>query len=506
MALVNVERDRRFFYGDFHRLTNRIANAMRNALLLRRGDLYLNILHNDNLPLVHVPTILKGDATAIFCNIRDSLDVHAWQVAYTKPKVVLIENELLASHLAMLRSHGVTVVCMDPLREPCEGVLYFWDLIQNASEETPNTVLDDRDHIALIRFTGGTTGTSKPAMYTPDNLFSVRDSFFALDDTDWSPRTRILHVAPVSHGSGLFLIAGLMSGACNVTLNEANLAEFCRVVERERATCTFVVPTLLYRLLDLAEATNSDLSSLQNIFYGAAPMSPGRLKQLQGRFGNNFVQLYAATENYCIALQLNKAAHRAESQEQERRLGAAGRPVAGVEIAIMDSQGAPVEIGKVGELWLRSRGTISGYYKNPEQTELEFVDGFWKSGDMGFMDADGFVYLVDRKKDLIISGGFNIYPSEVEMVINSHEAVLVSAVVGIPHEDWGEAVHAAVVLREGMAIDEDELITFVKVRLGSYKAPKSLAIVSELPMTPAGKVLRRTVRDQYWKDQSRNIG
>jgi len=512
-ALVNTERNRRYTYKELHLLTNKIANMIRETLLLGVGDHFVTILDNDNMSLLHLPTIFKGAATGAFTNYRDSLEEHTWQVNYASPKVAFIETSLLESHYEMLRELGVTVVCMDPVpesfsKESREGLYYFWDLLENISDQNPNIEFDDREHTVLIRFTGGTTGKGKAAAYCFDNWLGVRDSFYALPDNAWSCDTRMLHIAPISHGSALLWLPGFYAGACNVTLNEPDLVRYCRTIEQERITNSMLVPTILYRLLELPEAQQSDFSSLKNMFYGAAPMSPAKLEQLHTKFGNIFIQVYASTEHVGIALSLSKAAHRINKPEDATRLAAAGQPTSGVEVVIMDDKGSPVTVGEdkeVGEIWLRSRSTIKGYYKNPEKTAEEFVDDYWKSGDMGYMDPQGFIYIVDRKKDMIISGGFNIYATEVEAVINGHDAILMSAVVGIPHEEWGEAVHAEVMLREGMLLEEQELIDFVKNKLGRYKAPKSVSIVAQLPTSAVGKVLRRSVRDKYWKGSARQI-
>ena len=172
----------------------------------------------------------------------------------------------------------------------------------------------------------------------------------------------------------------------------------------------------------------------------------------------------------------------------------------------MDDNGQPVEVGSPGEIWMRSRGTIDGYYKNPEATKAEFVDGYWKSGDIAYQDDQGFIFMIDRKKDMIITGGFNVYSVEVESAINAHEAVLNCAVIGVPHEEWGESVHAEVILRDSMSVDEKELIAFVKEKLGGYKSPKSIKYVDQLPVSAVGKVLRREVRDKYWKKNERQLG
>jgi len=504
-AVVNVERNRRYNYQQFHLLTNQIVNMMRDTLGLVKGDCFLNILDNDNMSLLHVTTIFKGDVMGSFTNSRDSIEEHRWQVDCVKPKVVFIENSLLDSHYEMLSEHDTIIVCMDPLSQPREGVKYFWDLIESASDSNPNIEIDDRDHVALIRFTGGTTGKGKPAMYCADNWLSIRDSFYAQPDKVWNDETRLLHLAPISHGSGLLWLAAFYAGGCNLTLNEPDLIRYCETIQDEQVNSAMLVPTILYRLLELPEATSFDISCLQTMFYGAAPMSPGKLTQLQEKFGNIFIQIYGSTEHPAIALSLSKLDHRVETDEAKVRLASAGRATAGVEVVIKDDDNNTVGPHQVGEVWIRSRGTIKGYYNSPEQTAEEIINGYWRSGDIGYQDELGYVFLVDRKKDMIISGGFNVYATEVESAINGHSAVFLSAVVGIPHEEWGEAVHAEIILRDGQTLDTDELIQFVKDQLGSYKAPKSVLLVKELPMSVVGKVLRRHVREKYWKAVGRNI-
>jgi fatty-acyl-CoA synthase len=505
-ALVNVERGRRYTYRQLHLLTNQIVNAMRSALSLGAGDVYLCVLQNDNLSLLHLPTIFKGAATAAYSNYRDSLEELAWQVQAVKPKVAFIENALLKTHAGMFREAGVTIVCMDPLSEPADGVLYFGDLLQGASDKNPDVVLDDRDHIALIRCTGGTTGKGKPVPYSIDNWLAQRDSCFAVVDMDWSDGARALHMAPMSHGSAIMVLPVLFCGGCTVTLNEIDLDRYCQIIERERITTSMAVPTMLYRLLDLPSAQQYDLSSMSTFFYGGAPMNAAKLKQLQSRFGNVFTQGYAASESVALSIALTKADHRVDKPEDEARLASTGRITGSSEVRLMDDEGKPVAQGETGEIWLRSRTTVKGYYNDPDQTAQEFVDGFWKSGDIARMDEAGYIYIVDRKKDMIISGGFNVYAAEVEAALGLHEAVLMSAIVGIPHEEWGEAVHAEVVLRHGASVEDIELMQHVKEKLGAYKAPKSVAFVRELPLTPVGKVLRRAVREKYWKRGDRQIG
>lgn len=504
-AIVNVERNRRYSYREFHELTNRIAAVLRTTLQVGTGDKFLLILENDNLSLLHFAAIFKQEGTAVFTNYRDKLEEHQWQVELVKPKAVLVENALLASHHGMLRAHGCTIVAMDRQPDLPPGVLCLPDLLEQVSGDDNDCELDVHRHVPLLRFTGGTTGRGKCAMYSIDNLLGARDT--ALINTDFaiSEQTRCLHFAPLSHGTLLLYIPTLFMGGVTVTQNAPDMERWLQVVEDERITHSFLVPTLLYRLLDLQGARARDLSSLRSIVYGAAPMNPTRLAGLVACFGPVFVQGYAATEVSMFVASLGKQAHTGGDDGMAGKLASAGRVTPGVEVFIADDAGRPLPVGATGEIMIRGRSVILGYYANPEGTAAEFINGAWKSGDIGYLDGEGYLHIVDRKKDMIITGGFNVYAVEVEAALGSHPAVLMSAVVGIPHAEWGEAVHAEVMLREGSSVTEAELIEHAKKSLGGYKAPKSVTFAGQLPVSVVGKVLRRMVRDKYWQGQGRNI-
>jgi acyl-CoA synthetase (AMP-forming)/AMP-acid ligase II len=505
-ALINTERDRRYSFRELHALTSRIANTMRDDLSLGEGDRYLLILENDNLSLMHVWTILKGTASAVFTNFRDPLDEHLRIAEFVKPKCVFVEASMAARYAPPLQSLGAKVVALDKPDEALHGVLDFWSLVNAASDADPGIEFDRFAHTPLLRFTGGTTGAPKCAAYTYDNLAFITDSFNEIEDKIFSCATRMLHFAPLSHGSFLMLLPTFFAGGCNLTQNVPDVELWRSNVERHRATASFLVPTLLYRLAMLQQQSPRDLASLDAVLYGAAPMSPDKLVELRAAFGDIFVQGYASTEAPGAVSALPKRLHRSGSEAERRRLTSAGLPTTGVELKIVDSEGREAASGDAGEIWIRHRGVISGYWGNPGQTAKEFIDGWWVSGDIGRIDAEGLLYLVDRKKDMIISGGFNIYASEVETALTSHPAVLMAAVVGIPSLEWGEAVHAEVVLRPGASADDKSLIAHAKAAIGAIKAPKTIAFVDALPLSAVGKVLRRKVQDKYWKDSERRIG
>ncbi len=504
-AIVNVERDRRYTYEQYHLLTNRIANALRTTLAVGDGERFMLILDNDNLSLMAFPAVFKQHGTVVNTNLRDPLEEHARQLEQVKPKVVFIETRLLDAYYAMLRDHGCTIVVMDALDAPRTGVHCFWDLVGAASDRDNDVELDTDTHIFMLRFTGGTTGKGKCAMYSVDNMMACRDGGFINTDLDFTGTTRLLHVSPLSHGTMMTFYPTFYAGGTNITLNQLDLEQWRRVVETERATHSFLVPTVLYRLLELQRAAPRDFSSLTTLIYGAAPINPVKLGELVDCFGPIFAQGYAATEAAMFISILDKAEHRPGDESVIRHLSSAGRATPGVEVFITDETGKALPFGETGEIRIRCKAIIKGYYGNPEATAAEFEDGAWKSGDLGYLDADGYLYIVDRLKDMIVSGGFNVYAVEVEAALAAHPAVLMAAVVGIPHAEWGEAVHAEVLLRSGQTVTAEELIGLAKTKLGGYKAPKSLAFVDELPTSVVGKVLRRKVKEKYWQGLARKV-
>jgi acyl-CoA synthetase (AMP-forming)/AMP-acid ligase II len=505
LALVNVERDRRYSFAEYHHLTNRIAHMMRHALGLGAGDKVMLILENDNLSLLHFPAIYKQEATFVFSNLRDSQEEQARQIDHVRPKFVFIETRLVAEYRDMLAGRGCTVVAMDRSPDLPHDVACFWDLVEAASDADNDCELDVNEHTAILRFTGGTTALGKCAMYSIGHFLAMRDSFYLTTDLGYDEDTKYLAFTPMSHMSLMPFVATFFGGGATYTLNTPDLARWCETVQRERITQSAMVPTLLYRLLDMNSSRTYDLSSLRTMIYGAAPIAPAAVERLVAEFGQIFVQLYGGSETIMFVSALRKREHRSDTEAARARLASAGRVSAGVELMIADLDGNRLPPGQTGEIWLRTQATIAGYYGNPEATAAEFENGYWKSGDVGYVDNDGYLYIVDRKKDMIITGGFNVYAIEVEGALAEHPAVLMSAVVGVPHPDWGEAVHAEVILRDGATATDEDLITHAKQRLGSYKAPKTVTFVAELPLSPVGKVLRRQVRQRYWAGRDRQV-
>lgn len=490
-AIVNVERNRRYTFREYHRLTNQIANMMSEKLNLRKGDRCSVVLQNDNLSLMHFYTALKAGAAIAYCNFVDPIETHLEQIDAVSAKVVFIETSLLATHHAELLKRGIKMVCMDEPEQPYRDVSYFWDLLEGVSEENPNVIHDDRADCVILRYTGGTTGKSKCVMYSVDNWIASKDNHLSMFDKMPERGTRLLHLAPISHASGLVVLPTQFTGGCTVTMNERSLAKWCYWVEKEKITNGLMVPTLLYMLLAEPEARSNDLSSLQTMYYGSTGISPSKLEELQDLLGDTtYTQLYGSSEHVSVTTSLAAGDHKKNSPH----LATAGRVVPGVELKIVNGNGDRVAIGEIGEIWMKSRATCMGYLDNPEKTKEEFQDGFWKSGDAGKIDEQGYITVVDRMKDKIVTEEGAVYPSAIEAALNANPNVYSSAVVGAPQSNGYEDVHADVILKPDCNISEDELIEFTCERLEEVQVPATIRFVTDMPTSPVGKVLRNEVK------------
>jgi len=282
--------------------------------------------------------------------------------------------------------------------------------------------------------------------------------------------------------------------------------EIMRCIEAHRITTLFLPPTVIYSMLAHPRVREFDFSSLKHFIYAAAPMSAEKLKDALKVFGPVMAQTYGQAESPMLCTFMSPAEHIVEENSaQERRLTSCGRPTIFTQVEIMDDGGNLLSPEEKGEIVTRGNLVMKGYYKNPQATEEASRFGWHHTGDIGLKDADGYVYIVDRKRDMIISGGFNIYPCEIEQVLWSHAAVQDCAVVGVPDEKWGEAVKAVIELKPGTDVKSEEIMVFCRERLGGMKAPKSVEIWPELPRSPVGKVLKRSIREKFWAGHERRI-
>jgi acyl-CoA synthetase (AMP-forming)/AMP-acid ligase II len=359
-------------------------------------------------------------------------------------------------------------------------------------DDRPFTV-DPVDDVAMIAGTGGTTGQPKGVMLSGHNLEVM--SAITLMSYPFAPRPNYLAVAPLTHAAGVLCLPVMTLGGRVVIMAKADLAECLRLIARYRITHTFLPPTLIYMLLEHPDLATADLSSLACFWYGAAPISPAKLEEAIRKIGPVMAQLFGQTEAPMMIATLAPADHFAPDGSIARsRLASAGRPAPLVELAIMDERGVLQPSGERGEIVVRGPLVMQGYYKDPQATAEVSRHGWHHTGDIGFLDDDNFLYIVDRAKDMIITGGFNVYSIEVEQALLSHASILDCAVIGLPDEKWGERVTAVVQLRVGENVSAAELQAFVKAQIGSVKAPKQIEMWAELPRSKVGKVLKKEIR------------
>ena len=356
------------------------------------------------------------------------------------------------------------------------------------------------DDLAMLVYTGGTTGRPKGVMITQGNLSTM--TVIQMAEWDFAAGGRMLITTPLSHAGAAFFVPTLLRGGCLVVLQRFDPSQVLDLIERERITATMVVPTMLYALLDQGDLEGRDLSSLQTMYYGAAAASPSRLRDALERIGPVLFQFYGQSECPMTAAVLAKHDH---DPNRLDRLATCGRPVPWLTVGVLDDDGDQVPVGEPGEICVRGPLVMAGYWNDSEQTAEAFRGGWLHTGDVARMDDEGFLTIVDRKKDMIVTGGFNVFPREIEDVIAGHPAVAQVAVIGVPDAHWGEAVKAVVVCRLGRTVGSDELVARVKVAKGSLHAPKSVDFVERLPLTPVGKPDKVALRAGYWIGANRLV-
>ena len=362
----------------------------------------------------------------------------------------------------------------------------------------------DPEEIAGIYFTGGTTGRPKGVMLSHRSWFHT----YWMETLDFgiAPHESFVFATPMTHAGGCLILPVLLRQGRCIVLDHFDPELLLATIVREKATATLLVPTMMYALLDLPDRASYDISSLRNILYGAAAIAPDRLKQALRVFGPILTQFFGQTEAPMALTALHREDHVVEDPSRELAvLTSAGRPTYPTEIRLVDDDGVEVPVGEAGEVIARAPNMMSGYLDNPEATASAIRDGWLFTGDIARRDEEGLFTIVDRKKDMIVSGGFNIFPREVEDMLFEHVAVKQAAVIGVPHPKWGEEVKAVVVLREGTAVTAQDLIDFVKALKGSLMAPKSVDFVDQIPLTNLGKIDKKTIRASYWDGRTRNV-
>lgn len=489
------EEDRVFTYADLEERTARVA-AVLHAAGLQKGDRIAWIGKNSDLYF----TLFFGAARAgiVMAPIGWRLSPAEWAfiVNDTRAKIVFIGIGFDAAHdqLSGRLEHGPRIV----------GEVEARALIDNIPRAP--FVPSGADDAVLQLYTSGTTGHPKGAVLSNRNLFALRKHSADADlaYTKWDDDEAVLVAMPCAHigGTGLGIMA-LAAGLPGIILAEFNPDGVFDAVEQHGVTRFFIVPAALQMLLMHPRCGSVDYSRLKYILYGAAPIPLELLRQCIKMFGAEFIQAYGMTETTGTICMLPPEDH---DPEGNRRMRSAGKALPGVEIRILGPDGNEVPTGEVGEVVTRSSNNMLGYWNLPEATAKTMTgDGWIHTGDAGYLDEDGYLFIHDRMKDMIISGGENVYPAEVESAIFGHPAVQEVAVIGIPDEKWGETVKAVVVPKPGMAIEEADIIAWARERIAPFKAPRSVDVIEALPRNASGKILRKDLRAPYWEGYERMV-
>jgi len=424
-----------------------------------------------------------------------SLDDHAY-VLENADIHTLVFDPALEDHVAALREKAPGLERLLALG-PSAIAENLPELAQRFTPAPLDPPIVDPESISSMSFTGGTTGRPKGVLGTYRGGASLTQIQMA--EWQWPEEIRFLVAAPLSHAAAAFTLPVLLRGGSFVVLPGFTPGGWLSAVQEHRITSTMIVPAMLYAILDHPDLATTDTSSLETVFYGASAASPARLQQAIDRFGPVFFQFYGQNEAPMTITVLRKEEHTPD------KLATCGRPVPWVRTALLDAECRPVPRGEPGEICVQGSLVMNGYNKLPEETAEAFRGGWLHTGDVAREDDDGYWTIVDRTKDMIVSGGFNVFPREVEDVLTTHPDVSAAAVIGVPDEKWGEAVKAVVVPRPGAEIDAEALIALVRERKGPIHAPKSVDVADAIPLTPVGKADKKALREQYWAGSDRRV-
>jgi long-chain acyl-CoA synthetase len=489
-------------YGEFDRHTNQVANGLLAAGL--RGGSRVGFMDKNS---DHFYEIVFGCGKANCVSVGINWRLAPPEVAYilndSKAEVLFVGPDFYA--LAdSIRAEVPTlkrIVAMGEGHGEWPSFEQWRDGFADADPGIPVTT----DDVAIQMYTSGTTGHPKGVQLQHRCFFDLWRHAPAPDMAfnEWTERDVNLVAMPSFHIGGVgWGILGIRPGARNVIVREFDPGTTLDMIQQFGITKLFLVPAAIRMTLLHPKARETDYATVQYIHYGASPIPLDLLREAIEVFQCGFVQLYGMTETTGSATYLPPQDHDPQGNE---RMRSAGKPFPGVRIKVVDEQGQPLPPRQVGEICIASPVNMLGYWNLPEATAKTLIDGFVHTGDAGYLDEDGYVYVHDRVKDMIVSGAENIYPAEVESALFGHPAVADVAVFGVPDERWGEAVKAAVVLKPGATATADELIGFARSRIAGYKLPKSIDFIPELPRNPSGKILKRELRKPYWEGMTRNV-
>ena len=480
------------------------AQAWQRGVRLANGLLAMGLKPGDRVGVLEDNSVEAADLfqAAAIANLvrvplypRNGRPAHTHMLEHTDCRVLLVSE----NHAHEVDGLTEELVALERIFVRDDG---YERWLADQSDVEPDVPVHPNDYF-IIRHTGGTTGLSKGVAYTHKAwLAAGRDWFYTFPPVE--PGDKCLHLGPISHGSGYQYLPIWLAGGCNMMLDHFETAHTLDVLEQEGINFAFMVPTMVNAVVHDNGARGRDFSSLKCLLVAAAPIQDATALAAREVFGDVLYQGYGQTEVLPVSM-MNSAQWFADIAGSNP-LRACGLALPFSQVEIWDDDNQPLPANEVGEIVARSDGMMSEFWNNPEATAQRIVNGWIKTGDLGKLDANGYLYVVDRADDMIISGGFNIWPAELENVLAGHPAVLEVAVFGIPHARWGETPHALCVVHEDMSVGAEELIEWVSKDLGSYKKPGSVTITNEaLPKSPVGKIKRKDLREPFWAGIDRRV-
>lgn len=488
-------------YQELQEDANRLVHAFHKAGLGKQSRIAM-LLPNSLEYVIGETAIYFAGATKIALNAMVSREDIHYILEDAEVELLLVEKnflplvEGLEGGLPKLR----TIVVIGGDEKKSDGYI-SWEAFQIGCSNEDILVHSEADDYSFILYTGGTTGKPKGVVH---NYHTTSLTYLSIIlEAEIQTDEKILVTTPLPHAAGLYLLCGLIKGAEIIIENKFELETVVRHIEERRITFLSAVPTILYRLLDYLDGKSIDVSSIRTIQYGTAPITSERLKQGLDMFGQVFLQIYGLTETQSAATWLKKEFH-AIGEDKSHLLKSCGRSTIFSQVKVVDEEGKEVPRGTAGEIAVKAFTNMVGYLNQPKKTKETLRNGWLHTGDIGKMDDEGFLYLLDRAKDMIISGGMNVYSSEVENIIQEHPGVAQVAVIGVPDADWGEAVTAFIRPKTG-SVDSGEVMAICRKKLAKYKVPKTIHIVEELPLTSYGKMDKKKLREPYWELAGRQI-
>ncbi len=488
-----VYKDTRLSYELLNERVNRLANALLD-MGLKKQDRVALILDNCYKYIEIIGACAKAGLilAPISTKLKDELD---YILGNAEPRLVFVGKNH-ADKIKPQYGYIEKVICVD---DDSSEYMSYEKLLSQYPDDEPDVEIDESD-IILLYYTSGTTSLPKGAALSHRAIVAnavngIIEAQLHHDDVNLSVHP-LFFTAPVN----CLVLPLIYVGGTSVIVDAFEPESFLSAVQKEKITIVVVVPTMIIRLLQYPSIDDWDVSSLRAILYGSSAMPESVISEAIGRFGNIFHQGYGLTETTCFATMLSADQHINSDQSRKMpRLRSCGREVVNTRVRVVRKDNTDVarDMEDVGEVIIKGENILDRYWNMPELTAETIRDGWFYSGDLGVMDEDGYVYIVDREKDMIVSGAINIYPREIEEVLFKHPSIVEVSVIGVPDADWGEKVTALVVLKPGEKATEDELVAYTKKHLATYKAPKSFVFVDDLPKGPTGKVLKRVLKDEY---------